>query len=91
MLDTKLFLTTFATLFVAELGDKTQLACMMLTAKSKNPWTVFLGSSLALVLVSLLGVVFADVICRHISPEVVKKVASIGFVVIGALMYFDKV
>jgi putative Ca2+/H+ antiporter (TMEM165/GDT1 family) len=89
-MDWKLLLSTFGTLFVAELGDKTQLACIMLTAKSKSPWTVFLGSSLALVLVSLLGVLFADFICRFIEPGVIKKVAAAGFVVLGVLIYFDK-
>ncbi|MFW5792371.1 MAG: TMEM165/GDT1 family protein, partial [Desulfohalobiaceae bacterium] len=55
-MDLKLLSTTFITLFVAELGDKTQLACMLLTAETRKPWTVFVGASLALVLVSLLGI-----------------------------------
>ncbi|MFP4477614.1 MAG: TMEM165/GDT1 family protein [Desulfatibacillaceae bacterium] len=89
-MDWRLFFATFGTLFVAELGDKTQLACMMLTAKSGRPWIVFLGASLALVLVSLLGVVLADFICRYINPLAIKKVAAVGFVIVGVLIYFDK-
>ncbi|NCC25744.1 MAG: TMEM165/GDT1 family protein, partial [Deltaproteobacteria bacterium] len=72
-MDWKLLGTTFLTLFLAELGDKTQLACVMLAAKTEKPWTVFLGSSLALVLVSLIGVMFAQAICQFVSPEIIKK------------------
>ncbi len=89
-MDWKLLATTFATLFVAELGDKTQLACVLLAADSKKPWTVFLGSSLALVSVSLIGVLFASLICQYISPTIMKKVAAVGFVIMGTLIYFDK-
>jgi putative Ca2+/H+ antiporter (TMEM165/GDT1 family) len=90
ILDWRVFLTTFGAVFLAELGDKTQLACMMLTAKSGRPWTVFMATSLALVLVSLLGVVLADFLCNYISPPVIKKVAAVGFIVVGGLIYFDK-
>ncbi|BBD06980.1 TMEM165/GDT1 family protein [Desulfovibrio ferrophilus] len=89
-MDFKLFLTTFATLFLAELGDKTQLACIMMTAKTQKPWTVFIGSSLALVTVSFLGVMFASLICDKIPADLVKKIAAAGFMVIGGLMFFDK-
>ncbi len=90
-MDWKLLATTFGTLFVAELGDKTQLACMLMTAKTQKPWTVFLGSSLALVLVSFLGVMFAQFVCQYVSPSVIKKVAAVAFVVMGCLIFFDKV
>jgi putative Ca2+/H+ antiporter (TMEM165/GDT1 family) len=89
-MDWKLLATTFATLFVAELGDKTQLACVLLAADSKKPWTVFLGSSLALVSVSLVGVVFAALICQYVPAEIMKKVAAVGFVAMGMLIFFDK-
>lgn len=90
-MDWKLLATTFGTLFVAELGDKTQLACMLMTAKTQKPWTVFLGSSLALVLVSFLGVMFANFICQYVSPNVIKKIAAVGFVLMGGLIFFDKI
>ena len=88
-MDWKLLLTTFATIFVAELGDKTQLACVLTAAESRNPWIVFAGSSLALVSTSLLGVIFAQVICNFVSPDVIKKVAAVAFVCMGVLIYFD--
>lgn len=90
-MDWKLLATTFGTLFVAELGDKTQLACMLMTAKTQKPWTVFLGSSLALVLVSFLGVMFAQFVCQYISPELIKKIAAVGFILMGCLIFFDKI
>lgn len=89
-MDWKLFATTFATLFVAELGDKTQLACIMLAADSRKPWTVFAASSLALVVVSLLGVLFAAFICRVIPGDILKRVAGAGFVALGVLIFFNK-
>ncbi len=89
-MDWKLLLSTFATIFVAELGDKTQLACVLTAADSRNPWTVFIGSSLALVATSFLGVVFAEFICNFVSPTIIKKVAAVAFVTMGALIYFDK-
>ena len=89
-MDWKLFATTFATIFVAELGDKTQLACVLTAADSRNPWVVFAGSATALVATSLLGVVFAGFICNFVSPDIIKKVAAVAFVVMGLLIYFDK-
>jgi putative Ca2+/H+ antiporter (TMEM165/GDT1 family) len=90
-MDLKLFLTTFLTLFVAEIGDKTQLACICLAAKTHKPWTVWLGASAALVLVSLLGVLLAQVVTQHVPENIVKKVAAAMFVGIGLLMFADKV
>lgn len=90
-MDWKLLATTFGTLFVAELGDKTQLACMLMTAKTQKPWTVFLGSSIALVLVSFLGVMFAQFVCQYISPHIIKKVAAVSFMIMGCLIFFDKI
>ncbi len=89
-MDWKLFVTTFATIFVAELGDKTQLACILTAADSRNPWVVFAGSATALVATSLLGVVFAEFICNFVSPDVIKKVAAVAFVIMGVLIYFEK-
>ncbi|MBT8762973.1 TMEM165/GDT1 family protein [Desulfohalobiaceae bacterium Ax17] len=90
-MDFKLLLTTFGTLFLAELGDKTQLACIMMAAKTQKPWTVFVGSSLALISVSFLGVLFANFICHYISGDLIKKIAASGFVLVGILMFFDKI
>ena len=89
-MDWKLLATTFATIFVAELGDKTQLACVLTAADSRKPWTVFAGASLALVATSLLGVLFAELICNFVSPDSIKKVAAVAFVLMGVLIYLDK-
>ena len=64
---------------------------MLMTAKTQKPWTVFLGSSLALVVVSFLGVMFAQFICQYVSPQVIKKVAAVAFIVMGILIFVDKV
>ncbi len=89
-MDWKLFLAAFGAVFVAELGDKTQLACMLMTAETRKPWPVFAGTSLALVAVSFLGVMFAHLVCDYIPAALVKKVAAVAFVVIGVLIWFDK-
>jgi len=89
-MDFKILLTTFGTLFLAEIGDKTQLACVLMASKTQKPWTVFLGASLALVLACFLGVVFAQIISQKIPTEIIKKIAAAGFVIMGVLIYFDK-
>ncbi|HXG67900.1 MAG TPA: TMEM165/GDT1 family protein, partial [Blastocatellia bacterium] len=55
-MDWRVLLTTFGMIFLAEMGDKTQLAAMTMAAQTKRPWAVFIGSSLALACVSALGV-----------------------------------
>ncbi len=89
-MDLKILATTFATLFLAEMGDKTQLACILMAAKTGRPWTVLLGAALALTAVSAVGVIFATVLSEHISPAVIKKIAAVGFVAMGVLIYFDR-
>ena len=60
---------TFGLIFVAELGDKTQLAVVTQTCKYRRPWPVFAGASLALALVTLLGALGGQLLARLISPE----------------------
>ena len=86
----KTFLIAFSTLFLAELGDKTQLAVITLTAQTKEPWRVLAGAVLALGLVSALGAVFGEAIVKVVPEDVIKKVASGAFVVIGTLMFAGK-
>ncbi|HTF89192.1 MAG TPA: TMEM165/GDT1 family protein [Planctomycetota bacterium] len=87
----KVALTTFGLIFLAEMGDKTQLATIGLVAKSKAPWAVFLGSALALTLVALLGVLFGEVLTRYVPQEVLKKISAVSFLVIGGLMLWGKI
>ena len=90
-MDWKLFASTFGVIFLAELGDKTQLACIMLAADTRKIWTVFFGASLALVVVTLIGVLMAQLICQFVPAHLIKKIASVGFVVLGVLIFFDKI
>jgi putative Ca2+/H+ antiporter (TMEM165/GDT1 family) len=85
----RVFLSTFALLFVAELGDKTQLAVISMTAKHKMPIWVFAGAALALVAVTFLGTVGGEVLTRFIPELVLRKAAAVLFVVMGVLMWFE--
>jgi putative Ca2+/H+ antiporter (TMEM165/GDT1 family) len=79
-----IFLTVFATVFIAELGDKTQLATMLFaTRKDTSMLTVFLGAACALVLTSALGVIAGTVLARYVSPKHLQMLAGLGFMVIG--------
>lgn len=78
-------LTVFATVFVAELGDKTQLATLLYAAdKEVSKLTVFLGASLALVCTSGLGVLLGATLSEYVSERVLHYVAGIGFILVGA-------
>jgi len=80
----KIFLTVFATVFVAELGDKTQLATMLFAAdKEVSKWVVFAGASLALVACSALGVLAGSLLSQYITPKLLHVIAGIGFIAIG--------
>ena len=83
-MDMKILLTVFATVFVAELGDKTQLATMLYAAdRDVSKLTVFLGASLALVLASGIGVLAGSLLSEYISEKVLQYIAGVGFIVIG--------
>ena len=83
-MDPKVLLTVFATVFVAELGDKTQLATMLYAAdREVSKLTVFLGASLALVLASGIGVLAGSMLSEYISEKVLHYIAGAGFIVIG--------
>jgi len=85
----QILLSTFALLFVAELGDKTQLAVITMTAKHRAPLWVFLGAALALVAVTGLGVLGGEALTRIIPEMVLRKVAAVLFVIMGILMWFE--
>lgn len=89
-MDWKIVATTFMTLFLAELGDKTQLAAITMTANTQKPLSVFVGGALALAVVTGIGVLFGSALLQVVPEEVIKKIAAAGFVVIGVLMYFGK-
>jgi len=89
-MDWRVFLTTFGVIFLAEMGDKTQLAAMTMAAESKRPWMVFIGSSLALVLVSAIGVLVGSVVGSYVPLVWIKRAAAIAFILIGVLILLDK-
>jgi putative Ca2+/H+ antiporter (TMEM165/GDT1 family) len=78
-MDFQLFLVSFATVFVSELGDKSQLAAIALGGSSPSPKAVFLGSASALLLASLLGVLLGESTALLLPEKIVKGVAAIGF------------
>jgi len=80
----KVFFTVFAAVFIAELGDKTQLATMLFAAdKEVSKMTVFLGASLALIVASGVGVLAGSAISQYISTRHLSYIAGIGFIGIG--------
>lgn len=89
-MDLRVLLTTFGIIFLAEMGDKTQLAAMTMSAQTKKPWAVFVGASLALAAVSLIGVLVGSVIGQYVPLEWVKRIAALAFIVIGVLMLAGK-
>lgn len=89
-MDWKVFGTAFLTLFLAELGDKTQLAVITMTAKTESKISVFVGASLALVLVSLLGVLLGGILSQYIPTEWLQRIVAVAFIVIGILMLWGK-
>jgi putative Ca2+/H+ antiporter (TMEM165/GDT1 family) len=89
-MDWRIFLTTFGVIFLAEMGDKTQLAAMTMAAQSKRPWAVFIGSALALTAVSAIGVVVGSVVGNYFPLIWIKRAAAVAFIVIGVLILLDK-
>ena len=84
-MDFKALLTVFATVFLAELGDKTQLATVLFAANAKHsPWLIFVASSTALVCAAGLGVLAGGWLSRHVDTRMLSIVAGIGFITIGA-------
>jgi putative Ca2+/H+ antiporter (TMEM165/GDT1 family) len=81
----KVLITVFSAVFIAELGDKTQLATMLFAAdKEVSKWTVFFGASLALIVASGIGVLAGSAISQYVSEKQLAYVAGIGFIAIGA-------
>jgi Ca2+/H+ antiporter, TMEM165/GDT1 family len=89
-MDFRVLLTTFGIIFLAEMGDKTQLAAMTMAAQTKRPWAVFIGASIALAAVSAIGVLVGGVVGQYVPLEWVKRVAACLFIIIGVLMLMGK-
>jgi putative Ca2+/H+ antiporter (TMEM165/GDT1 family) len=81
----KIFATVFGTVFLAELGDKTQLATLLFASNNAaSLWTIFVAASAALVLTSALGVTAGAVVSQYVNPRYLSYADGVGFIVIGA-------
>jgi putative Ca2+/H+ antiporter (TMEM165/GDT1 family) len=89
-MDWKIFITIFVAVFVAELGDKTQLATMLFAAdKEVSKYMVFVAASLALVVASALGVLAGSLLAEYINEKYLHYLAGVGFIVIGAVTLYN--
>jgi len=84
-----IFITTFTTIFIAELGDKTQIATLMLSAESGKPIIVFLGSSLALISSSVVGVLIGKWLSKKVSPSKFALSTAILMIIISVFLAYD--
>jgi putative Ca2+/H+ antiporter (TMEM165/GDT1 family) len=84
-MDWRVFATVFGTVFLAELGDKTQLATVLFASRSTvSLWTIFVAAAAALVLTSAIGVAAGAAVARYVDPKYLSYAAGIGFIAIGA-------
>ena len=84
-----IFITTFTTIFIAELGDKTQIATLMLSAESGRPVIVFIGSSIALISSSIVGVLIGKWLSLKISPNRFALFAGSLMIIISLFLAYD--
>jgi len=88
--DWKIFLTIFVSVFIAELGDKTQLATMLFAAdKEVNKYTVFVAASAALIVASALGVLAGTFLSEYINEKYLHYLAGVGFIGIGVFTLYN--
>ncbi len=80
----------FGSIFLAELGDKTQLAILAMKGKGFSSWGLFIGSMLAFAVLTGLAILVGDWVHARIPTAIIEKIASAGFIVIGVLMWFGK-
>lgn len=88
-MDWKIFASTFTAIFLAEMGDKTQLATMTLAA-GHSRWTIFAGAAAALVATSAIGVLVGGGLSRVIPPLWIQRAAGLMFVLMGLFFLFGK-
>lgn len=87
----KEFGIAFITVFLAELGDKTQLSTLLMTAESKSPWIIFIGAAAALVTTSWGGVLLGQWLARRLSESVLNTVTGASLLLISVLLIWDTV
>ena len=90
-MDWKIIMSTFITIFLAELGDKTQLASILMTSKTNKPVPVFFGTMIAFAVVTVIGVAVGAIITKFLPINFIKIGAAIAFIIIGILILFGKI
>lgn len=89
-IDWKIFFTIFGSVFIAELGDKTQLATMLFAAdKDVSKWMVFASASIALIFATAMGVLVGTMLSQYIDERVLTYIAGIGFIAIGCFTLYN--
>ena len=88
--DWRVFLSTFALVFLAELGDKTQLATVAMMARSRSPLAVFGGAALALVTITLISVLVSEALLRVVPVAYVSRATGVLFVIVGAMLLLGR-
>lgn len=90
-MDWKIFLTAFTAVFFAEMADKTQIVSIGMASKSMKPFTVFLGSVCAYMIITAVSVLIGATMGKYIKPEIIKYCGALIFIILGILMLFGKV
>ncbi len=90
-MDLRIFGATFAAIFLAELGDKTQLAVLTLVASTREPLSVFVGAVAALAIVTLLGVLIGEGVASLVPAWMLRKAAALVFLGVGVALLLGKV
>lgn len=85
------FTSTFITILLAEMGDKTQIVTLLITAESRSPWIVFAGSAAALVTTSLVGVLLGYWLAKKLSPKTLDLAVALLLLLIAGLLLTDVV
>lgn len=87
----QIFFSTFITIFLAELGDKTQVTTLLMSAESQSPWIVFAGAGSALLATSLIGVSLGHWLSKRVSQRTLEVSAAVLLLIISALLLWDVV
>jgi len=89
-MDWKLFASTFTAIFIAEMGDKTQIATMAMAGGGSSRWVVFAGAALALVATTVIAVLAGGIVNRYVPDIWIRRAAGATFVVLGVLFLLSK-
>ncbi|NJL88892.1 MAG: TMEM165/GDT1 family protein [Coleofasciculaceae cyanobacterium SM2_1_6] len=85
----RVFTSTFITIFLAEMGDKTQIATLLMTAESHAPWIIFLGAATALIATSLVGVLLGRWLAGRLAPQTLDRAAALMLLWVAAMLIWE--